>query len=86
MPVQPMKAIAATALSDPSFDIPEIMAAGILTAAFILLLGVTRLMKLVYWLVPLPLLPAPRRPRHPARAGPQLRHGRRQVHTVRAGP
>ncbi|KAF7102244.1 hypothetical protein CFC21_103415 [Triticum aestivum] len=63
----PMKAIAATALSDPSFDIPEIMAAGILTAAFILLLGVTRLMKLVYWLVPLPLLPAPRRPRHPAR-------------------
>uniref|UniRef100_M8BNU8 Molybdate transporter 1 n=1 Tax=Aegilops tauschii TaxID=37682 RepID=M8BNU8_AEGTA len=56
MPVQPMKAIAATALSDPSFDIPEIMAAGILTAAFVLLLGVTRLMKLVYWLVPLPVV------------------------------
>ncbi|KAE8782183.1 molybdate transporter 1 [Hordeum vulgare] len=32
------------------------MAAGILTAAFVLLLGVTRLMKLVYWLVPLPVV------------------------------
>ncbi|XP_051200068.1 molybdate transporter 1 [Lolium perenne] len=56
MPVQPMKSIAAAALSDPSFDIPEIMAAGILTAAFVLLLGVTRLMKLVYWFVPLPVV------------------------------
>ncbi|RCV42054.1 hypothetical protein SETIT_9G184500v2 [Setaria italica] len=56
MPVQPMKAIAATALSDPSFGIPEVMAAGILTAAFVLLLGVTRLMQLVYWFVPLPVV------------------------------
>uniref|UniRef100_A0ACD6AEK8 Uncharacterized protein n=1 Tax=Avena sativa TaxID=4498 RepID=A0ACD6AEK8_AVESA len=56
MPVQPMKSIAAAALSDPSFDIPEIMAAGILTAAFVLLLGVTRLMRLVYWFVPLPVV------------------------------
>ncbi|CAM0958772.1 unnamed protein product [Alopecurus aequalis] len=56
MPVQPMKSIAAAALSDPSFGIPEIMAAGILTAAFVLLLGVTRLMKLVYWFVPLPVV------------------------------
>ncbi|KAM0887239.1 hypothetical protein ACQ4PT_029189 [Festuca glaucescens] len=56
MPVQPMKSIAAAALSDPSFDIPEIMAAGILTAAFVLLLGVTCLMKLVYWFVPLPVV------------------------------
>uniref|UniRef100_A0A0D9X3D3 SLC26A/SulP transporter domain-containing protein n=1 Tax=Leersia perrieri TaxID=77586 RepID=A0A0D9X3D3_9ORYZ len=53
MPVQPMKSIAAAALSDPSFAIPEIMAAGILTAAFVFFLGLTRLMKLVYWLVPL---------------------------------
>ncbi|PWZ54664.1 Molybdate transporter 1 [Zea mays] len=56
MPVQPMKAIAATALSDSSFGVPEIMAAGILTAAFVLLLGVTRLMQLVYWIVPLPVV------------------------------
>ncbi|XP_062196417.1 molybdate transporter 1-like [Phragmites australis] len=56
MPVQPMKAIAATALSDPSFAIPEIMAAGILSAAFVLFLGVTRLMQLVYWIVPLPVV------------------------------
>jgi hypothetical protein len=56
MPVQPMKAIAATALSDSSFGVPEIMAAGILTAAFVLFLGVTRLMQLVYWIVPLPVV------------------------------
>ncbi|KAJ1294744.1 hypothetical protein BS78_01G169600 [Paspalum vaginatum] len=56
MPVQPMKSIAAAALSDSSFDIPEIMAAGILTAAFVLFLGVTRLMQVVYWIVPLPVV------------------------------
>ncbi|CAN6287662.1 unnamed protein product [Urochloa humidicola] len=56
MPVQPMKAIAATALSDPTFGVPEIMAAGILTAAFVLFLGATRLMKLVCWVVPLPVV------------------------------
>ncbi|PNX63441.1 molybdate transporter 1-like protein, partial [Trifolium pratense] len=31
MPVQPMKSIAAQALSDKDFGIPEIMTAGILT-------------------------------------------------------
>ncbi|TVU03721.1 hypothetical protein EJB05_50726, partial [Eragrostis curvula] len=56
MPVQPMKSIAAAALSDPSFAIPEIMAAGILTAGFVLFLGATRLMNLVYWFVPLPVV------------------------------
>jgi hypothetical protein len=56
MPVQPMKSIAAAALSDPSFAIPEIMAAGILTSGFVFFLGVTRLMKLVYWIVPLPVV------------------------------
>lgn len=56
MPVQPMKTIAAVALSDPSFGVPEMMAAGILTSGFVLLLGVTRLMRLVYWLVPLPVV------------------------------
>ena len=53
MPVQPMKSIAAAALADPSFAIPEIMAAGILTAAFVLFLGLTRLMDLVSRFVPL---------------------------------
>ncbi|CAI8599736.1 unnamed protein product [Vicia faba] len=53
MPVQPMKSIAAVALSDPSFGIPEIMASGILTGAVLLVLGVTGLMKLAYKLIPL---------------------------------
>ncbi|KAL8139227.1 hypothetical protein V2J09_005248 [Rumex salicifolius] len=56
MPVQPMKSIAAVALSTPSFNIPEVMAAGIGTSAVLLLLGATRLMDLVYRLVPLPVV------------------------------
>ncbi|PNX93371.1 molybdate transporter 1-like protein [Trifolium pratense] len=53
MPVQPMKSIAAVALSDPSFGIPEIMASGILTGGILLVLGFTGLMKLAYKLIPL---------------------------------
>ena len=53
MPVQPMKSIAAVALADPTFSIPEIMASGILTGATLLVLGVTGLMQLVYKLIPL---------------------------------
>ncbi|QCD99562.1 molybdate transporter 1-like [Vigna unguiculata] len=53
MPVQPMKSIAAEALKDASFGVPEIMAAGILTGAVLAVLGVTRLMQLVYTLIPL---------------------------------
>ncbi|XP_022756506.1 molybdate transporter 1-like [Durio zibethinus] len=54
MPVQPMKAIAAVAISNVSdFDIPEIMAAGISSGAILLVLGVTGLMRLVYKLIPL---------------------------------
>jgi hypothetical protein len=56
MLVQPMKSIAAAALSDPSFTVPEIMAAGILTSGFVFFLGVTPLMRLVYWSVPLPVV------------------------------
>ncbi|KAH6797392.1 molybdate transporter 1 [Perilla frutescens var. hirtella] len=41
MPVQPMKSIAV-------FGIPEVMAAGICTAAVLLILGATRLMQVVY--------------------------------------
>ncbi|KAK9673535.1 hypothetical protein RND81_12G173800 [Saponaria officinalis] len=53
MPVQPMKSIAAVAISNPDFGVPEIMAAGICTGGILLILGVTQLMQLVYWLVPL---------------------------------
>lgn len=53
MPVQPMKSIAAVAISNPSFGIPEVMAAGICTAAILFVLGVTGLMQLAYKLIPL---------------------------------
>ncbi|KAA3476809.1 molybdate transporter 1-like [Gossypium australe] len=54
MPVQPMKSIAAVAISDSSgFNIPEIMAAGICTGAILLVLGVTGLMQMVYKFIPL---------------------------------
>ncbi|PPD96565.1 hypothetical protein GOBAR_DD06378 [Gossypium barbadense] len=54
LPVQPMKSIAAVAISDgPDFNIPEIMAAGICTGAILLVLGATGLMQLVYKLIPL---------------------------------
>ncbi|KAK7352765.1 hypothetical protein VNO80_18193 [Phaseolus coccineus] len=53
MPVQPMKSIAAVALADPTFSIPEIMASGILTGAVLLVLGLTGLMQLAYKLIPL---------------------------------
>ncbi|CAL0333042.1 unnamed protein product [Lupinus luteus] len=53
MPVQPMKSIAAEALSDTNFAVPEIMAAGILTGGIMFVLGVTGLMQLVYRLIPL---------------------------------
>ncbi|XP_019157643.1 PREDICTED: molybdate transporter 1 [Ipomoea nil] len=53
MPVQPMKSIAAAAISSPSFDIPEVMAAGICTGGILFLLGITGLMQLVYKLIPL---------------------------------
>ncbi|KAG4962974.1 hypothetical protein AAZX31_14G118100 [Glycine max] len=53
MPVQPMKSIAAQALSDTDFGVPEIMTAGILTGGVLFVLGVTGLMQLVYMLIPL---------------------------------
>ncbi|XP_057459153.1 molybdate transporter 1-like [Lotus japonicus] len=53
MPVQPMKSIAAEALSDSGFGVPEIMTAGILTGAVLFFLGITGLMQLVYKLIPL---------------------------------
>lgn len=53
MPVQPMKSIAAAALSDKDFGVPEIMTAGILTGGVLFVLGITGLMQLVYKLIPL---------------------------------
>ncbi|KAH6783750.1 molybdate transporter 1 [Perilla frutescens var. hirtella] len=53
MPVQPMKSIAAVAISNPAFGIPEVMAAGICTAAVLLILGATGLMQVVYKLIPI---------------------------------
>ena len=43
MPVQPMKAIAAVAIASPSFDLAQVMAAGIFVGAVVLVLGATRL-------------------------------------------
>ncbi|KAG9459314.1 hypothetical protein H6P81_003822 [Aristolochia fimbriata] len=60
MPVQPMKSIAAVAISsttgDSSFSVPEIMAAGICTGGVVFLLGITGLMGFVYRLIPLPVV------------------------------
>lgn len=54
MPVQPMKSIAAAALTPGNLmTIPQIMAAGILTGGILVGLGVTGLMTLVNYLVPL---------------------------------
>jgi hypothetical protein len=54
MPVQPMKSIAAAALTPGHLlTIPQIMAAGILTGAILVGLGITGLMTLVQFLVPL---------------------------------
>ncbi|XP_030452487.1 molybdate transporter 1-like [Syzygium oleosum] len=53
MPVQPMKSIAAVAISSADFGIPEAMAAGICTGAILVFLGVTGLMQLAFRLIPL---------------------------------
>ncbi|XP_041020858.1 molybdate transporter 1-like [Juglans microcarpa x Juglans regia] len=53
MPVQPMKSIAAVAISGTGFGVPEIMASGILTGGILFVLGVTGLMQLVYKIIPL---------------------------------
>ncbi|PHU10847.1 Molybdate transporter 2 [Capsicum chinense] len=53
MPVQPMKSIAAVAISHPEFGIPEVMASGICTAGILFVLGASQLMQLVYKLIPI---------------------------------
>ncbi|KAF6172894.1 hypothetical protein GIB67_035448 [Kingdonia uniflora] len=58
MPVQPMKSIAAVAISESQthLTIPQIMAAGISTASVLLVLGVTGLMSVIYRFIPLPVV------------------------------
>ncbi|XP_020588655.1 molybdate transporter 2-like [Phalaenopsis equestris] len=57
MPVQPMKSIAAVAISPSShLSIPQIMAAGLCTASTLLILGATGLMSLLYRFLPLPVV------------------------------
>ena len=55
MPVQPMKTIAAVAISE-RLTLPEIMAAGITTSAVLTGLGATGLMHVVQKIVPLPVV------------------------------
>lgn len=58
MPVQPMKSIAAVAISESSahLSVPQIMAAGLSTAAVLFLLGATGLMSALYRFIPLPVV------------------------------
>lgn len=57
MPVQPMKSIAAVAISEsPPLTIPQIAAAGLSVAAVLLLLGCTGLMSFLYRYLPLPVV------------------------------
>lgn len=48
-----MKVITAVRISSADFGIPEVMVAGICTGAILIVLGVTRLMQLLYRLIPL---------------------------------
>ncbi|KAI3928956.1 hypothetical protein MKW98_014547 [Papaver atlanticum] len=58
MPFQPMKSIAAIAISSSNeeFGIPEIMASGIGTGGILFFLGITGLIGLVYKIIPLPVV------------------------------
>lgn len=56
MPVQPMKSIAAVALSSAHLTIPQIMSAGLAVAAVLLFLGATGLMTCIYRVLPLPVV------------------------------
>lgn len=58
MPVQPMKSIAAVAIAESTnhLTLPQIAAAGLSTAAVLLLLGATGLMSVLYRFIPLPVV------------------------------
>ncbi len=55
MAVQPMKAIATIAISE-GLTVPQILAAGIITGAVVLALGITRLIDVFNRLIPLPVV------------------------------
>ncbi|CAN0858805.1 Molybdate transporter 2 [Linum grandiflorum] len=74
MPAQPMKSIAAVAVSvTPHLTASQIAAAGISTATTLLFLGATGIMSLIYRYLPLPVVRA------------QLRLLRDQVHPIQSG-
>jgi MFS superfamily sulfate permease-like transporter len=56
MPVQPMKSIAAVALSSAHLTIPQIMSAGLAVGAVLIVLGATGLMTSLYRVLPLPVV------------------------------
>ncbi|XP_027125859.1 molybdate transporter 2 [Coffea eugenioides] len=57
MPVQPMKSIAAVAVSEtPHLTVSQIAAAGICTAGTLFILGATGLMSFIYHWIPLPVV------------------------------
>lgn len=56
MCVQPMKAIAAVALSSPDFTLPQIMGAGMFVSAVVIFLGVTRTIDVINKLIPIPIV------------------------------
>lgn len=57
MPVQPMKSIAAVAISEsPHLSIPQIAAAGLSVSAVLIFLGSTGLMSFLYRYLPLPVV------------------------------
>ncbi|EFJ11971.1 hypothetical protein SELMODRAFT_271881 [Selaginella moellendorffii] len=58
MPVQPMKSIAAVAITegDWSLSIPQVMAAGLCVSGIAFFLGITGLIRVVAWIVPLPVV------------------------------
>ncbi|KAJ9704945.1 hypothetical protein PVL29_003140 [Vitis rotundifolia] len=75
MLVQPMKSIAAVAISDPLLSFPQITVAGLSTATTLFIFGTTSLMSLLYLFIPPPC-----RPRRPTLPGPRLRLLRHQIH------
>lgn len=57
MPVQPMKSIAAVAISElHHLTVPQIMAAGLSTGGVLFILGATGLMSFLYRFIPLPVV------------------------------
>lgn len=52
IPVQPMKSIAAVAITEDGISLPQVLLAGFLVSAIVLILGLTRLIDLANCVVP----------------------------------